>query len=207
MDGSPNESCDVMSDPWLIIGLGNPGRKYTQSRHNLGFRVVERLADKFGLDWRRGRGKTKVATGSILKGDFVVLAKPQTFMNLSGAAVVQLLNFYKIDPSALLIICDDINLPFGRIRLRGQGSDGGHKGLASIIQCLRTRNFARLRIGIGSDYSHGKMTKHVLGKFPKEEMEELDYIITTAAEAARCFICEGLEEAMNTYNRVISNDA
>lgn len=199
MKESFSESGNTKESPWLVVGLGNPGRSYIHTRHNLGFMVADRLADDFGMQWHKGRGEYRVASGKW-DGVPVILAKPQTFMNLSGSAVVQLKNYYKIETSALLIICDDINLPFGCIRLRSRGSNGGHNGLASIITHLGTQNFARLRIGVGSDYHYGKMKDHVLRKFKKAEMEELDSVITNAAKATISFVIEGLEKTMNIFN-------
>jgi len=191
-----------MYDQQLIVGLGNPGRQYEQTRHNLGFMVVDYLSGKYGLNWSRGRGKSRVAKGTV-NGESVILVKPQTFMNLSGLTVGQLVRFYKMNTNALLVICDDINLPYGRIRLRGRGSDGGHNGLASIILNLGTQDFARLRIGIGMNYRYGNMTNYVLDSFNNEEMDELDSVIKFAADATVSFICEGLEATMNNFNRLV----
>ncbi len=164
----------------LIVGLGNPGDKYTLTRHNLGFQVLDTLAEKISAPaWKRQQKAllTKVPTPPV------ILAKPQTFMNLSGESVAELLHFYKLDPADLLIITDDLALPIGQLRLRLSGSSGGHKGLASIERSLGTTNFARLRLGIGCPERKTEITKYVLSKPSDTEADQLEQVIMFAAQS------------------------
>jgi PTH1 family peptidyl-tRNA hydrolase len=185
-----------MKDTFLIVGLGNPGRRYAKTRHNVGFLLADRLADLYRVQFKKGIGFTEVA--EVIHDDFkIIIAKPQTFMNRSGFAVVQLVNFYRIALSHLLVVSDDFQLPFGRIRLRGGGSSGGHNGLESIIGQLNTTGFARLRIGIGS--AEDKV-KFVLSRFKKGEYREMQVILEQATEAIESFLRQGLERTMTIYN-------
>lgn len=182
----------------LICGLGNPGSDYAQTRHNLGFLVVEEVAARAGLRWGRSRLLASVARG-VVAGSDAILAKPSTFMNDSGQAVARLLKWYKIDAAAMLIVCDDLDLPFGQLRLRARGSPGGHNGLLSIGQQLATTDFARLRIGIGRP-RHGEPRDYVLSRFSATEREELPGVVERAADAAEMYLREGILAAMNTFN-------
>ncbi len=184
--------------PALIVGLGNPGKEYKDTRHNVGFLTVEELARRGGLKWERPRLKSAQARGTLAGRD-TVLAKPQTYMNLSGVAVVQLVRWYKIPLSDLLIISDDLDLPFGQLRLRAGGSAGGQGGLKSIIQQLRSDAFPRLRIGIGRP-RWGEPKDYVLTRFTKEQTAELPTIIDRAADAAELWLAEGIIAAMNRFN-------
>jgi len=190
-----------MRKVWLIVGLGNPGQQYKMTRHNLGFMVVDRFAQKFNFEWGKGRGKAELSKGKI-NGESVILAKPQSYMNLSGPVVATLKNYYKIENENLLIICDDVNLPLGRIRLRARGSDGGHNGLASIIKFLGTQDFPRLRIGVGVDINRKQISEYVLGKFYANELETLNSMITIGVDAIVSFIVNGIETTMTNYNRI-----
>ncbi len=185
--------------PALIVGLGNPGPEYAETRHNVGFRCVDELARRHGLKWERPRLKAIQARGRIA-GQDVVLAKPQTYMNVSGASVAQLVKWYKTPLDQLLVVADDIDLPFGQLRLRAEGSAGGQKGLASIIQQLRTNAVPRLRIGIGRP-RWGEPSGYVLSRFTKEQAAALPEIIGRAADAAELWLTDGLIAAMNRYNR------
>ena len=187
----------------LVVGLGNPGREYDGTRHNVGFAVIDRLADKRGCSLR-SRGKFSAAVGEIsLDGGKVVLAKPQTFMNRSGASVGALANWLKILPAEMLVVVDDADLALGQIRLRGSGGSGGHNGLRSIIESLGgSEEFARLRIGIGRSGAVGEdITGHVLGRFSAAERELVRGAVEEAVEAVECCWQEGLAAAMNRFNR------
>ena len=184
--------------PALIVGLGNPGPEYADTRHNVGFRCVDELARRHGLKWERPRLKAIQARGRIA-GQDVVLAKPQTYMNVSGASVVQLVKWYKTPLDQLLVVADDLDLPFGQLRLRAEGSAGGQKGLASIIQQLRTNAVPRLRIGIGRP-RWGDPADYVLTRFGKDQADELADTIARAADAAEVWLAEGLIPAMNRFN-------
>lgn len=182
----------------LICGLGNPGPDYAQTRHNLGYMVVEEFAARASLRWGRSRLLASVARGAVAGTD-TILAQPSTFMNDSGQAVSRLVKWHKIDPAAILIVCDDLDLPFGQLRLRARGSPGGHNGLISIGQHLGTTEFARLRIGIGRP-RHGEPRDYVLSRFSATEREELPALVARAADAAEMYLREGILAAMNAFN-------
>lgn len=184
--------------PALIVGLGNPGKEYAETRHNVGFRCVDELARRHGLKWEKPRLKAEQARG-VIAGKDVVLAKPQTYMNLSGSSVVQLVKWYKVPLTELLIIHDDMDIPFGQLRLRGEGSAGGQNGLASIIEQLRTNAVPRLKIGI-SRPRWGEPKEYVLTRFSKDQAPELRLILDRAADAAETWLTDGLIAAMNKYN-------
>ncbi len=187
------------SQPFLIVGLGNPGKEYSRTRHNLGFMVVDLLAEKYRLEFAKGKGPyyfTKLQIG----GATVILVKPLTFMNLSGRAVAAALRDFDIEAlEKLLVICDDIDLPFGTIRLRRRGSDGGQKGLRSIIETLGTREFCRLRIGIGDHFRDA--AEYVLSPFSKTEEKELPFILQFAVDAVISFVEKGIEWTMSRFNK------
>jgi len=184
---------------YVIVGLGNPGLSYKHTRHNVGFMVLDLLAKKHHLKFEKDKGPYRTTLFS-LKNQKVLLVKPFTFMNLSGQAVQAVVTKKRIyDLSALLVVCDDINLPFGTLRLRGSGSAGGQKGLVSIISNLGTSEFARLRVGIGSNFSDA--ADYVLSPFLKSEQKELPHILQIAAGAVESFILEGLEPTISRYNK------
>jgi PTH1 family peptidyl-tRNA hydrolase len=184
----------------LIVGLGNPGPHYAATRHNVGFRTVDRIAAAAGWAWSAHRDRAELASG-LLEGMKIVLAKPQTYMNDSGIAVGALVRFYKIDLADLLVICDDLDLPVGRVRLRARGSSGGQHGMESIIARLGSSDFARLRIGIGRPATARRDTiSYVLGVPHGDERELLDNAERLAAEAALTWAREGVQVAMNRYN-------
>ena len=184
---------------YLIVGLGNMGPEYDHTRHNIGFEVVDFLAKAYEVEFKHEQ------LGDLAKfkhkGRTFVLLKPSTYMNLSGKAVRYWLQKEKIEKRNLLVIVDDLNLPFGKQRLRGKGSDGGHNGLKSIDQLLSGNNYARLRIGIGNDFSKGRQVNYVLGEWSDEEKDELPKVLKTAAETAKSFGTIGLNYTMNQFNK------
>lgn len=184
----------------LVVGLGNPGRTFRDTPHNIGFTVVEVLARRAGATWRRGRSRSRVAKVRAEPPPLIFL-KPHAFMNLSGGPVRAALQRYGISSTQLLVICDDVNLPLGRLRLRPSGSAGGHKGLRSLIDALGTEVFARLRVGIGGGQPGTDLTDLVLRKFPPELRDKVARIAEWAADAALCYLREGAEKTMNLYNR------
>lgn len=185
--------------PYLIAGLGNPGREYRENRHNIGFMMVDRLAARLGVSFSRLEHKALV-TKANHHGQRLILAKPQTYMNLSGQAVRGLARFYKTPLDQLLLVYDDVDLPFGTLRLRPDGGSGGQKGVASVIQQLGTQDFPRLRIGIGRPPGRMDAAAYVLQDFSRAEAEMLPQILDQAVDAALTFVDEGLEAAMNQYN-------
>jgi len=191
---------------YLIAGLGNPGPAYRQNRHNAGFMAVNALAECAGIPIRRVEQRALVGKGDIA-GYPVILAKPQTYMNESGAAVAPLMHFYKVPAERLLVVHDDLDLPFGVLRLRPSGGTGGHRGMESIADRLGTRDFARLRVGIGRPPGRMDPRDYVLHDFDLDEQEQLPEVLGTAVDAIRSFIREGIEEAMNAFNgQVIEED-
>ena len=181
----------------LIVGLGNPEKKYENTRHNVGFDVLDVLAKKLDTEFRQNTKKAIVAP-AFYEGEKILLAKPQTYMNLSGESVGPLSDYYNIPVEDILIVVDDVNLDLGRLRLRAGGSAGGHNGLKNIILNLATEDFARLRVGVGAP--DGNLIAHVLGKVSKDEKEILKEIEKVAADAALEFCVSGIESAMNKYN-------
>lgn len=182
----------------VIIGLGNPGRKYAGTRHNMGFMVVDELASRHHAPAWRTRLKAEI-TEARIGGDRVVLAMPQTYMNESGLSVREIMRWYKAPPENVLIIVDDLDQPFGQIRLRPKGGAGGHNGLRSIFQQLGSDEVPRLRVGIGRGRS-GQVTAHVLSRFSEEEQQELPGVIDRAADSAELWLEQGIIEAMNEVN-------
>ena len=184
---------------YLIVGLGNMGAEYDDTRHNIGFEVVDLLAKEFEVSFKDDN------LGDIAefrhKGRTFVLLKPSTYMNLSGKAVRYWLQKKKINKEKLLVILDDLNLPFGKQRLRAKGSDGGHNGLKNIDQLNGGNNYARLRLGIGNEFSKGRQVNYVLGKWTAEENEGLPEVLKLAAETVKGFGTIGIARAMNTYNK------
>jgi PTH1 family peptidyl-tRNA hydrolase len=184
----------------LVAGLGNPGRKYAKTRHNLGFMVVDLLAEREGASFKKRKGDFSQSTIPV-GGANRTLLKPSTFMNLSGLAVSYAARFYELSPREILVVCDDISLPLGKIRIRSRGSDGGHKGLRSIVEELGSNDFPRLRIGIGTpenpDYP---VEDFVLSKFSRAEEKAISEAIRTAVSAVETIVRDGVEAAQQTYN-------
>jgi PTH1 family peptidyl-tRNA hydrolase len=185
--------------PFLVVGLGNPGREYRETRHNIGFMLIDQLCRVMGVSLSRVQSKALVGSG-VLEGQKLILAKPQTFMNLSGQAVGGLMRFYKVPSEHLIIAHDDLDLPLGTVRLRPGGGSAGQKGIASTIQQLGTQNFARLRLGIGRPPGQMDPSAYVLQRFTKNEAEMLALVLDHGAAAVRTFIRDGLNAAMNQYN-------
>ena len=184
----------------LVVGLGNPGRKYEGTRHNVGFDVVDRLAAMHRADWESAPRGIEALVARWRAAD-ATLAKPLTFMNLSGGAMVGLLQFYKVELADLLVVVDDVNLELGRLRTRATGSAGGHNGLKSAIEQLGTEDFARMRIGVGRGDTRRDLADHVLAKFDRDERENVEATIGRAADAVELFVTEGIGPVMNSYNR------
>ncbi|SMO66400.1 aminoacyl-tRNA hydrolase [Fodinibius sediminis] len=183
----------------VIIGLGNPGHKYAGTRHNIGFQLIDALADAMSVRMGPGKGPFHVGKGRH-GGHNVYLVKPSTFMNNSGDAVQQVLHWYKEEPENCLICYDDLHLDIGTIRLRPGGSAGGHNGIQDIIHKLGTKSFPRLRIGIGDHYPKGQQARYVLSPFSKEEQQLMNSTLDRAVDASFAFIREGIDQAMNDFN-------
>jgi PTH1 family peptidyl-tRNA hydrolase len=189
----------------LVAGLGNPGREYTGTRHNVGFEVMDLLARRHHLQWpSKLEGPSVEARWRRPDAD-VMLVKPLTYMNLSGRAISELMRFYKIDVSDVLIVSDDVNLPLGRLRARATGSEGGHNGLRSIAESLGTIDYARLRVGVGRGDMRRDLADHVLARFEPDEQAGIDDAIARAADAVEIWIADGLARVMNTFNRAEDN--
>ena len=195
----------------LIVGLGNPGPQYRDTRHNVGFRVVDEIARRHQLTWAMAPSQVPDAfvvkkfgvlgAGASAKAsEPLLLAKPLTFMNLSGAAVAALARYYDVAPADLLIVFDDVDLPFGRIRARAVGSAGTHNGLRSVVQSLGTTEFPRLRVGVGRGDARRDLADHVLSKFERDETAALESVIARAADAAEMFAADDILKVMNVYN-------
>ena len=186
---------------FVIVGLGNPDKKYEHTRHNIGFDVVDALAAKYNIDIKDKKHKALCGTG-VIEGMKVLLVKPQTYMNLSGESVADVVNFYKIDPEEdMIVIFDDISLEPGRIRIRKKGSAGGHNGIKNIIAMTGTSGFKRIKVGVGEKPQGWDLADHVLSRFPDSERKLVDEAIREAADAVEKIIAQGPDAAMNEYNR------
>lgn len=185
---------------YLIVGLGNPGKEYENTRHNVGFAVVDYLANKYNIDINRTKFKGVYGEG-VIGGKKVMLLKPTTYMNLSGESIREVINFYKLDNEEIIIVYDDISLDLGKMRIRPKGSAGGHNGIKSIIANLGSDIFPRVKVGVGQPKND--LVSHVLGKFTKEEDKLLAKTIPAAAEAIETIIKEEVKEAMNKFNGFI----
>ena len=185
---------------YIIAGLGNPGSKYEKTRHNMGFRVIDLLAEKYHIDMNMKKHKAVCGTG-VIEGRKVMLLKPQTFMNLSGESIREAVDFYKIDPETeLIVIYDDISLAPGNLRIRKKGSAGGHNGMKNIILHLGTQVFSRIRVGVGEKPAGWDLADYVLGHFSKEEQVLMEEAFLRAADAASALLTEDVERVMNQYN-------
>ncbi len=185
---------------YLICGLGNPGPKYEFTRHNIGFMVVDELARRNSLHFKSGRANYLYGKSTFKDEPFIVL-KPMTYMNLSGEALRHAVDYWEIDQTKILVVADDYSLPFTQIRIRQSGGDGGHNGLGSIIQCLKTTAIPRLRMGIGSEHPIDDATKFVLSRFSGEEKKGLDAFTSRSADAVEDIIENGIIHAMNHFNQ------
>jgi peptidyl-tRNA hydrolase, PTH1 family len=196
-----------MENLYLIVGLGNPGREYAHTRHNAGFMAVERLAERWRATWTaQKKFKSRVAKMDR-NGQRLILCEPQTFMNASGEAVAAIASFYQGTPARMLVIVDDADLPFGEIRLRANGSSGGHHGLESIEAHLGTREYPRLRIGIGRQPGAVReITDYVLGQFSRRDAELLDKVLARAVDQVECWLRDGIGKAMSLYNGRVDDD-
>ena len=193
----------------LIVGLGNPGAEYRDTRHNVGFNVVDELVTRWRVadQWREKFDALQVktirpptATSMVAGGDPVVILKPLTFMNRSGQAVAAVAGFYKIEPADVFVIVDEVALPLGRLRARRDGGPGGHNGLKSIIEHLGTNAFPRMRVGVGRGDNRRDLADHVLGRFESSERDTVSAAVLRAADATEMFLSDGIERVMNAFN-------
>lgn len=189
---------------FLIVGLGNPGKEYANTRHNAGFMLVEKLAEDWGVNWTAEKKFDSKVAKAERDGKKLILCEPQTFMNASGEAVRAMSGFFHLAPEKILLVVDDADLPFGGIRLRSSGSSGGHHGLESVEKHLGTREFPRLRIGIGRKDSSRQITNYVLGQFAKSEAELLGKVLSRAAAQVECWAREGIAKAMSRFNGAVN---
>ena len=182
---------------YLIVGLGNPGKEYENTRHNIGFEAVDYLANKYNIDINRTKFKGVYGEG-VICGKKVIILKPTTYMNLSGESIREVVNFYKLDSEEIILVYDDISLPVGKMRIRLKGSAGGHNGIKSTISNLGSDVFPRIKVGVGQPEHN--LVSHVLGKFSKEENDILSKTIPAACEAVEEIIKNDIKEAMNKFN-------
>lgn len=185
--------------PKLVVGLGNPGAKYEHTRHNIGFDCLHKLHASMGPITAQSKFESQIVKGTLGPHD-VVLAWPMTFMNCSGRAVAQIARFYKIPTDFILVVCDDLSLPLGKLRLRKSGSSGGQKGLEDVLKALGTQDIPRLRIGIDATPENRETADYVLSKFSKKEREVVDESLQRALEAVQCWLSDGIQQAMNRFN-------
>ena len=186
---------------YLIAGLGNPTREYEKTRHNVGFSVIDVLADKYNIDVSDRKHKALCGRG-VIEGEKVLLLKPQTFMNLSGESVAELLHYYKIDPEEeLLVIFDDISLAPGNIRIRKKGSAGGHNGIKNIIAMTGTENFKRIKVGVGEKPAGWDLADHVLGRMSEEDRAAFEEAVKESVKAVEMILEDEIDQAMNDFNR------
>ena len=187
-------------DMYIIAGLGNPGREYEGTRHNVGFMTLDALADKYNIDVREKAFKGLIGKGMI-EGNKVILVKPQTYMNLSGECIRQVMDYYKVDPSEFIVIYDDISLGVGQLRIRAKGSAGGHNGIKNIIAHLGGQVFPRIKVGVGEKPPKYDLADYVLGHFSKAEQELMSEGYDNAVKAVELIVSDQMSEAMNEYNR------
>ncbi|MGN0395873.1 MAG: aminoacyl-tRNA hydrolase [Coprococcus sp.] len=185
----------------IIVGLGNPGVKYAGTRHNIGFSVIDEMAEKYNISLSEKKHKAVLGKG-IIEGEKVILAMPQTFMNLSGESVRELVDYYKCEPSDVIVIYDDIDLDVGRLRIREKGSAGGHNGMKNIILHIGSQEFARVRVGVGEKPKNMDLADYVLSRFNKEDLPVIRESCTKACEAVALILSDGTAAAMNRFNGV-----
>ena len=185
---------------WLIAGLGNPGRKYSETRHNIGFLVIDRLAEKYDIPMLRNKFDTRFGMGEIERFK-VILAKPMAFMNRSGMPIIALAKYHKLKLDQVLVIHDDIDIILGNLKIKAKGGHGGHNGLKSIIDAVGGNEFPRVRVGIGRPGEHIDVTNHVLGKFSLDEMRHLEPVLSNAVDAVQTILNKGVALSMNRFNR------
>ncbi|SHO48211.1 aminoacyl-tRNA hydrolase [Anaerocolumna xylanovorans] len=185
---------------YIIVGLGNPTREYQATRHNIGFDAITKISDDYriSLDFKKHKA---ICGKGMIAGEKVILAQPQTYMNLSGESVRELKDFYKVEPEDIIVIYDDISLEPGKLRIRTKGSAGGHNGIKSIIAHLGTEDFPRVRVGVGDKPAGWDLADYVLSRFSKEEQPVVREALGKASEAVKTILTEGMEQAMNLYNR------
>lgn len=183
----------------IIVGLGNPGKDYDRTRHNVGFMTIDQLAKTLNVTSPKLKFKALFGEANI-NGEKVLLVKPQTYMNNSGEAVRELMNYYKVEVEDLIVIYDDIDIGFSDIRIRKKGSSGSHNGMKSVIYQIQSDQFSRIRIGVGKKHENQDLANFVLSHFDKNEIEDIEIAVKYAAEAALCIIKEGVDSAMNKYN-------
>lgn len=184
---------------YLIVGLGNPEEEYSNTRHNMGFDTVNKIAKEYKIEINKNKFKGLYGTG-IIENEKVILLKPQTYMNLSGESIVEAIKFYKIDIKKIIVIYDDIDVKPGKIKIRKKGGSGSHNGMKSVINCLGSQEFSRIRVGIGMPEHKNDMINYVIGKVPNEEFEKLDEGTKIAKEAVVEIIKNGIDIAMNKFN-------
>nr|MBP3681074.1 aminoacyl-tRNA hydrolase [Clostridia bacterium] len=184
---------------YLIVGLGNPEPDYSKTRHNMGFEVVNKISEKYNIKVKKTKFKALYGTGTI-NNEKVILVKPQTFMNLSGESVQEFVNFYKIENENILIIYDDIDTIPGKIRIKKSGGPGTHNGMKSVVGCLNTEEFMRIRVGIGTPEFKGDLINYVIGHIPENEYNELQKGVNLASNAVEEILKNGVDKAMNKYN-------
>jgi PTH1 family peptidyl-tRNA hydrolase len=196
-----------MENVFLIVGLGNPGAEYARTRHNAGFLLADRVAERWRAGWSPAKRFRSRLARAERDGRRVLLCEPQTFMNASGEAVGAVMDFYQVPLRHLLVAVDDADLPLGEIRLRSRGSSGGHHGLESIEQRLGSRDFARLRIGIGRQGGAREITDYVLGRFGSTEAARVAKVLTVACDQVECWLDAGIQKAMSQFNGVVDDPA
>lgn len=184
---------------YIIVGLGNPGKRYENTRHNVGFNVIDILANEYGISVTKMKHKALIGEGRV-GTEKIVLVKPVTYMNLSGESLVEIYNFYKIDRNNIVVIYDDIDLDVGKIRIRKKGSGGTHNGMKSIVKCLETTDFPRIRVGISKPEPGDDLANFVLSRFSKEEEVELKDGLEKVVKAIDCIITENIDLSMNKFN-------
>lgn len=189
----------TQEERYLFIGLGNPGKGYVDTRHNVGFRVLEFMANKYGWAFRKVKSLHGRLAQGVIEGKKVFLLLPETYMNSSGEAVRACVSYYDIPFSQICVVCDDINLPFGRARIKASGSSGGHNGLKSLASHLGGESYPRLRLGVG-DREYGDLADYVLSSFTAEEKKKLPDVLARASDALECFLVKGIVEAMQFAN-------